>query len=72
MGANTWHPTSSLPLPAPYRENTLKSFLRAVECGATFLEFDVQVCADGEITPSMGQWHTLPSDWAVYASPAAL
>ncbi|KAL4440128.1 hypothetical protein ABPG75_003129 [Micractinium tetrahymenae] len=47
MGANVWHPTSSTPIPAPYRENTLKSFQRAVECGASFLEFDVQVTRDG-------------------------
>jgi hypothetical protein len=47
MGANAWHPTSSTPIPAAFRENTLKSFQRAVDCGASFLEFDVQVCADG-------------------------
>lgn len=47
MGANVWHPTSSTPIPAPFRENTLKSFQRAVGCGATFLEFDVQVTRDG-------------------------
>lgn len=47
MGANVWHPSSSTPIAAPYRENTLKSFQRAVQAGASFLEFDVQVCADG-------------------------
>jgi Glycerophosphoryl diester phosphodiesterase family len=26
-----------------YRENTVESFLRAAEAGATFVEFDVQV-----------------------------
>lgn len=30
-----------------YRENTLKSFQRAAECGATFVEFDVQTTKDG-------------------------
>ena len=48
MGANVWHPTSATPIPAPFRENTLKSFQRAVACGASFLEFDVQVTKDGE------------------------
>jgi glycerophosphodiester phosphodiesterase len=33
--------------PAPFRENTVSSFLAAVAAGATFLEFDVQVTADG-------------------------
>jgi hypothetical protein len=48
MGANSWQPSSSSsPSSAPYRENTLKSFQRAVECGASFLEFDVQVTSDG-------------------------
>jgi len=30
-----------------WRENTIKSFLKAVEHGATFVEFDVQVTKDG-------------------------
>ncbi|EFN52895.1 hypothetical protein CHLNCDRAFT_138426 [Chlorella variabilis] len=47
MGANVWHPSSSQPMAAPFRENTLLSFKAASESGATFLEFDVQVCADG-------------------------
>ena len=47
MGANAWHPSAPTPLPAPYRENTLASFQRAVQCGASFLEFDVQITKDG-------------------------
>lgn len=47
MGANVWHPSAPTPIPAPFRENTLASFQRAVQCGASFLEFDVQVTSDG-------------------------
>lgn len=52
MGANVWHPSSSQPMAAPFRENTLLSFKAASESGATFLEFDVQVCADGVEGPA--------------------
>lgn len=38
---NLRHP-DTIPI---YRENTVESFLRAAEAGATFVEFDVQVCA---------------------------
>lgn len=40
MGENLWD--SGIVSPA-YRENTLLSFVKAVENGATFIEFDVQV-----------------------------
>jgi glycerophosphoryl diester phosphodiesterase len=48
MGANVWSkecPTRHAP--APFRENTLKSFHRAAAAGAAFVEFDVQVTRDG-------------------------
>jgi glycerophosphodiester phosphodiesterase len=64
MGANVWHPTSTTPIPAPFRENTLKSFQRAVACGASFLEFDVQVTKDG--VPVI--WH---DNYVVYGDEAA-
>lgn len=38
MGMNLRHPDT---IPT-YRENTVESFLRAAEAGATFVEFDVQ------------------------------
>jgi glycerophosphoryl diester phosphodiesterase len=40
MGENLWDEGSVSPA---YRENTLLSFVKAVENGATFIEFDVQV-----------------------------
>lgn len=36
------HPDRTAAVPT-YRENTVASFLRAAEAGATFVEFDVQV-----------------------------
>eukprot|EP00210_Caulerpa_lentillifera_P006296 g6014.t1 len=45
-----------------WRENTIKSFLKAVEHGATFVEFDVQVTSDG--VPVI--WH---DDFISYGSP---
>lgn len=42
-----WHASEPLPLPPPYRENTLRSFLQAIADGCAFVEFDVQVTADG-------------------------
>lgn len=84
MGANVWHPTSATPIPAPFRENTLKSFQRAVACGASFLEFDVQVTKDGEresrplaaALPAADGWfgascHQLPEVSAAAAAAAA-
>lgn len=35
------------PVRCHWRENTIKSFLKAVEHGASFIEFDVQVTKDG-------------------------
>ncbi|GAX85412.1 hypothetical protein CEUSTIGMA_g12828.t1 [Chlamydomonas eustigma] len=50
VGENLWIegslPSPSAILPA-YRENTVKSFLRAAELGVDFVEFDVQVTKDG-------------------------
>lgn len=46
FGANVWSsegPEKSY----RYRENTISSFLAAVDAGATFIEFDVQVTSDG-------------------------
>lgn len=68
MGANSWQPSSSSsPASAPYRENTLKSFQRAVECGASFLEFDVQVTSDG--VPVI--WHDNYVVWGDEAQPTS-
>ncbi|PSC67608.1 Glycerophosphodiester phosphodiesterase GDE1 isoform B [Micractinium conductrix] len=64
MGANAWHPSAPTPLPAPYRENTLASFQRAVQCGASFLEFDVQITKDG--VPIV--WH---DNYVVFGAEAA-
>jgi glycerophosphodiester phosphodiesterase len=46
MGMNMRHPDRPAAVPT-YRENTVESFLRAADAGATFVEFDVQVTADG-------------------------
>lgn len=46
MGLNQWSAARTHGR-SQYRENTLKSFLEAVRCGATFIEFDVQTTADG-------------------------
>lgn len=46
MGANQWSAAGTHG-PGMYRENTLRSFREAVAAGASFLEFDVQVTADG-------------------------
>lgn len=45
MGENLWNDTDDEPLNLPnlWRENTVKSFLKAHQYGATFVEFDVQV-----------------------------
>lgn len=46
FGANVW--SSEGPQRSyKYRENTISSFLAAIEAGATFIEFDVQVTSDG-------------------------
>lgn len=46
LGANVW--SSEGPgKQYRYRENTVTSFLAAVDAGATFVEFDVQVTSDG-------------------------
>ena len=46
MGANVWTVNGPC-LTSKYRENTISSFMAAIEAGATFIEFDVQVTADG-------------------------
>ena len=46
FGANVWSsegPERSY----KYRENTISSFLAAIDAGASFIEFDVQVTSDG-------------------------
>lgn len=45
MGENLWNDGDGdiLNLPNLWRENTVKSFLKAHQHGATFVEFDVQV-----------------------------
>lgn len=46
LGANLW--SSEGPEKVyRYRENTISSFLAAIDAGATFIEFDVQVTSDG-------------------------
>lgn len=44
MGENLWNDLEPLNLPNLWRENTIKSFLKSRQHGATFVEFDVQVC----------------------------
>ncbi len=61
MGENMWD--SGIVSPA-YRENTLLSFVKAVENGATFIEFDVQV---GLLTASTADTAVLPISCARYA-----
>lgn len=46
-GANAWSAMGPETARAQFRENTISSFLAAVNAGATFLEFDVQVTSDG-------------------------
>lgn len=48
MGMNMRHPDR--PAVPTYRENTVASFLRAAEAGATFVEFDVQVGVRTDLT----------------------
>eukprot|EP00887_Chlorella_sp_A99_P000587 scaffold17.g587.t1 len=57
-----WHAADHAPLPPVYRENTVRSFQQALADGAAFLEFDVQVTADG--VPVV--WH---DDYVVYGEP---
>jgi len=52
MGENLWNEDAApvgaqSPVKPQYRENTLRSFLRAAELGVNFVEFDVQVTSDG-------------------------
>ena len=50
LGANAWSEQGPLKVKENswrFRENTISSFLAAIEAGATFIEFDVQVTADG-------------------------
>ncbi len=56
MGQNLW--IEGLPSTAgaaavvpEFRENTIKSFLKAVDLGVDFVEFDVQVRAFDQIAP---------------------
>lgn len=55
MGMNLKHPDHPAHMPA-YRENTVESFLRAAEAGATFVEFDVQVTLFTLL--SAASWHS--------------
>ena len=47
MGKNIIHGTDDVTARREWRENTIKSFLKAAESGASFIEFDVQVTKDG-------------------------
>lgn len=50
LGANAWSEQGPLKVKENswrFRENTISSFLAAIEAGATFIEFDVQVTSDG-------------------------
>lgn len=62
MGENLANDHEPLMLPCLWRENTLKSFNKAEEMGATFVEFDVQVTRDG--VPVV--WH---DDTIAFGSP---
>jgi len=49
MGANAWTTDGpgAAPAGAHFRENTIMSFIAAANSGCTFIEFDIQVTADG-------------------------
>ena len=47
LGANVWDSTGPDGKAALFRENTIASFLAAVQAGASFIEFDVQLTKDG-------------------------
>ena len=48
-GANTWTADGPREASFRHRENTVSSMQAAVEAGASFLEFDVQVTRDGQV-----------------------
>ncbi|GMH45934.1 hypothetical protein BSKO_13898 [Bryopsis sp. KO-2023] len=62
MGENLWNDDDPLNLPNLWRENTIKSFLKACQYGITFVEFDVQVTKDD--VPVI--WH---DDKMIFGSP---
>lgn len=64
MGENLWNDNEPLMLPCLWRENTVKSFTKAEQHGATFVEFDVQVTKDS--VPVV--WH---DDTITFGSAAA-
>lgn len=53
VGENLWRESEGSVAPA-YRENTIKSFLRAEKLGVDFVEFDVQVIHGQQIGMQRG------------------
>lgn len=62
MGENLWNDHNIFHLPNMWRENTIKSFLKAKDFGVNFVELDVQVTKDS--IPII--WH---DDEVIFGSP---